>query len=106
LGTPSIKWTELDSEVAAAIHVDANWNAKYRAVTRSAMADAEQVLAERVNFGEVDCDVDPELAKSVPIINLPSVAYYRNGMLVAALIGANQNVRLHLESILRGDPIR
>jgi thioredoxin-like negative regulator of GroEL len=91
---------------AAAIHFDANWDAKYRAVIRSAMVDAEQALADRVNFGEVDCDRDPELAKSIPILNVPSVAYYRGGKLVGALIGAGQDVRVHLERVLRGDPIR
>ena len=96
----------LAGKPAAAIHFDASWDAKYRAVTRSAMADAEQVLAHRVNFGEVDCDNDPELAKSIPILNVPSVAYYREGKLVGALIGVEQNVRLHLERILRGDAIR
>jgi thioredoxin-like negative regulator of GroEL len=96
----------LAEKPAAAIHFDANWDANYRAVTRGAMADAEQVLAGRVNFGEVDCDSDPELAQSIPILNVPSVAYYRDGKLVGALIGAEQNVRLHLERVLRGDPIR
>lgn len=90
---------------AAAIHFDANWDAKHRDRIRSAMADAEQVLADRVNFGEVDCDRDPELAKSIPILNLPTVAYYRDGKLVGALIGAGQNVRIYLERVLRGDPI-
>jgi hypothetical protein len=70
------------------------------------MADAEQVLAERANFGEVDCDSDPELAKSIPILNVPTVAYYRDGKLAGVLIGTNQDVRLHLERVLRGDPIR
>jgi thioredoxin-like negative regulator of GroEL len=70
------------------------------------MADAEQVLGGRVNCGEVDCDSDPELAKSIPILNVPSVAYYRDGKLVGALIGAGQNVRLHLERVLGGDTIR
>jgi thioredoxin-like negative regulator of GroEL len=91
---------------AAAIHFDANWDAKYRAVIRSAMADAEQFLSDRVNFGEIDCDSEPELAKAIPILNVPSVAYYRDGKLVGALIGAGQNVRLHLERVLCGDPIR
>jgi len=77
----------LEEKPAAAIHFDAKWDATHRAVTRSAMADAEQVLAERANFGEVDCDSDPELAKSIPILNVPSVAYYRDGKLVGALIG-------------------
>jgi len=66
------------------------------------MADAERVPAECVNFGEVGCDSNPELAKSIPILNVPSVAYYRDGKLVPALISASQNVRLHLEYILRG----
>jgi hypothetical protein len=57
---------------AAVIHFDANWDAKHRAITRDSMADAERVLAERVNFGEVDCD--PKLAKSIPILSVPSVA--------------------------------
>jgi len=96
----------LGEKRVAAIHFDANWDAKYRAVTRSAMANAEQVLAGCVSFGEVDCDSDPELAKSIPILNIPSVAYYREGKLVGALISASQNVRLHLERVLRGDPIR
>ena len=85
----------------AAIHFDAKWDA-YRTATRSAMAHAEQALADCVNFGEVDCDRDPELAKSIPILNVPSVAYYRDGKLMGALIGASQNVRLHLERVLRG----
>ena len=96
----------LAEKPAAAIHCDANWDAKYRAIIRSAMADAERVLADGVNFGEVDCDRDPELARSIPILNVPSVAYYRDGKLVGALIGAEQNVRVHLDRALRGDPIR
>ena len=75
----------LAEKLAAAIHFDASWDAEFRAVTRSAMADAEQLLAERANFGEVDCDSDPELAKSIPILNLPPVAYYRDGKLVSWL---------------------
>lgn len=70
------------------------------------MADAEGALSDGVSFGEVDCDSEPELAKSIPILNVPAVAYYRDGKLAGALIGAGQNVRLHLERVLWGDPIR
>jgi thioredoxin-like negative regulator of GroEL len=96
----------LAEKTVPAIHFDANWDTVHRTVTRSAMADAEQILAEHVNFGEVDCDRDPQLAKSIPVLNVPTVAYYRDGKLIGALIGASQNVRLHLECVLRGDPIR
>jgi thioredoxin-like negative regulator of GroEL len=96
----------LAEKPVAAVHFDASWNAEHRKVMRGVMVGAEQALAERVNFGEVDCDRDPELAKSIPILNLPSVAYFRDGKLVGALIGTSQDVRLHLERLLRGDSIQ
>src|ERR1700720_4700346 len=64
---------------AAAVHFDAEWNGSYRAFMRRQMREAEASLREKVNFGEVDCDASPELAKSIPILNLPSVAYYAGG---------------------------
>jgi len=96
----------LEEKPAAAIHFDAKWDATHRAVTRSAMADAEQVLAERANFGEVDCDSDPELAKSIPIIKVPSVAYYRDGKLVGALIGVESRRATPLRAGPPWRPIR
>jgi thioredoxin-like negative regulator of GroEL len=69
------------------------------------MEEAERALAERVNFGEVDCDRAPELAKALPVRNVPSVAYYREGKLIATLIGAGQDVKGCLERVLRGEPI-
>ena len=90
---------------AAAVHFDAEWNSSYRAVTRLQMQKAETSLSEQVNFGEADCDANPELAKSIRLLNLPSVAYYKGGKLVAVLIGAQQNVRARLERLLRGESI-
>jgi thioredoxin 1 len=90
---------------AAAVHFDAEWNSSYRAVTRRQMQEAEASLSEQVNFGEVDCDASPELAKSIRLLNIPSVAYYKDGKLIAVLIGARQNVRARLERILRGESI-
>ena len=90
---------------AAAVHFDAEWNSSNRAVTRRQMAEAEASLKEQVNFCEVDCDANLELAKSIPILNVPSVAYYGEGKLIAVLIGTNQNVRARLERVLRGESI-
>ena len=61
---------------AAAVHFDAAWDVDYRPVTRRRMLEAEEVLAEQVNFGEVDCQANPELATAAHILNVPSVAYY------------------------------
>jgi len=71
-------------------------------MTHRAMADAEPVLAKRVNFGKWIVTVTR--TGKVPILNVPFVAYCRDGELVAALIGASQNVRLHSERILRATP--
>jgi len=72
---------------AAAIHLDAEWDTNYRTIVRHKMEEAEQALGDQVNFGEVDCDLVPELARSVPVLNVPSVAYYRKGKLIAVLVG-------------------
>lgn len=89
---------------AAAIHFDAEWDVSYRAVLRERMLEAEEALANEANFGEVDCDRNLELAKSIPLLNVPAVAYYRNGKFVAVIGRAKQNVRAHLERLLRDLP--
>ena len=91
---------------AAAIHFDADWDKTYRTIVSRKMADAEAVLGRQVNFGEVDCDSNPEVARSIPVLNVPLVAYYRHGKLVASLIGAEQNVQVVLEQVLRGEEIQ
>jgi hypothetical protein len=90
---------------AAAIHFDAEWDTTYRTIVQRKMEDAQQALGEQVNFGEIDCDLAPELAKSVPVLNVPSVAYYLKGVLIAAVIGTEQDVRGGLERTLRGETI-
>jgi thioredoxin-like negative regulator of GroEL len=90
---------------AAAVHFDAEWDVSHRAIIRLRMSEAEDVLADHVNFGEVDCDREVELAKSVRVLNLPTVAYYWNGNLAGALVGARQNILGRLERLLRGEVI-
>jgi thioredoxin-like negative regulator of GroEL len=89
---------------AAAIHFDAEWDG-HRELTRRKMLEAEQALGDHVNFGEVDIDTEVALAKSTPVANVPLVAYYLDGKLVAALIGTGQNVRARLARVLLGEPI-
>jgi hypothetical protein len=90
---------------AAAIHFDAEWDIAYRPIVRKRMLDAEKELSDRANFGEVDVDRQKELAKSVRLLNVPAVGYYRDGQLVALLIGARQNVCHRLERVMRGEAI-
>lgn len=69
------------------------------------MAEAEAGLGELANFAEVDCDVEVELARLIPVTNVPLVAYFRDGRRVAALIGGGQNVRARVARVLRNEPI-
>jgi thioredoxin-like negative regulator of GroEL len=95
----------IEAKQAATMRFDAKWDVAHVPVLRRRMAEAEDVLADQVNFGEVDCDADLELAKSIPILNVPTVAYYRNGKLIAALVGAEQDVAARTARALRGEPI-
>ena len=89
---------------AAAIHFDAPWDGG-RLITRQRMREAEEAFGEQVNFGEVDCDQEPQLAQAISLSNVPLVAYYRDGQLVATLVGVGQNIRARVERVLRGEPI-
>jgi thioredoxin-like negative regulator of GroEL len=83
----------INAKRAAAVHFDAEWNESYRTLLRRRMRDAESSLGTEANFGEVDRDASPELARSIPILNVPSMAYYAEGKLIAVLAGAEQDVR-------------
>jgi thioredoxin-like negative regulator of GroEL len=104
-----LTFNEFDRFIAAkpvaAIHIDAEWDARYRELTRSKMLEAEQAIGESASLAEIDCDQEPTLAKSIGVGNVPAVAYYRNGELVAVLMGMKQNVRARLERLLRGEAI-
>jgi len=88
----------------AVLHFDAEWNL-HRTTARQKMLDAQVALSDQVNFAEVDCDSESDLARSIPVLNVPCIAYYLDGQLVAALIGANQNIHSRIERLLRGETI-
>jgi thioredoxin-like negative regulator of GroEL len=95
----------IKAKKAAVVHFDAEWDVAYRPVLRRRMLEAEEALADQVNFGEVDCDTNLDLAESIPIQNVPSVVYYRNGELIAVLVGAEQNLHARVGRVLRGESI-
>ena len=90
---------------ATAVHFDADWDVGYRPIVRRRMSEASNVLGQEVNFGEVDWDCEVELAKSLRVITVPTVAYYLDGNLVAVLPGARQNILGRLERLLQGQHI-
>jgi|GEM_PF-494589 len=86
------------------IHFDAEWGAG-RDGTRQAMLEANRSLRGDIAFAEVDVDRCAALAKSIPIPSVPCIAYYRDGQLLAALVGANQNIVERVKRVLRDEPI-
>ena len=94
--------TFIKAKPVAAILFDAPWDVSYRPIVRGNMLQAEKLHGHHAQFGEVDCDKFPELAKSMQILNIPFVAYFRDGKLVAGLIGAHQNVSARLERVSLG----
>jgi|SRR5262245_48277401 len=89
----------------AVIHFDAEWDTRYREVTRIRMQQATKAFGLQAAFAEVDIDRSPELAKAIGVLNVPTVAYYRDGVLVAALIGSHQDVLARTERVMRGESI-
>ena len=89
----------------AVVHFDADWDVDYRPITRGRMNEADEVLGEHVNFGEVDWDREVELVKSLRVINVPTVVYYLDGRLAGVLIGARQNILGRLKRLLNGEQI-
>jgi len=88
----------------AALHFDCIWDG-YRQSLRETMQQAEEELGDKVNFGEIDCDQNAELARSLRVLNVPTVVYYSDGFPIAVLGGGRQNVRGRLERLLRGETI-
>jgi len=89
---------------AAVVHFDADWDG-HRHIVRSKMIEVSKLLGQQVNLGEVDCDREVELAKSLRLVTVPTVVYYFCGDLVAVLPGARQNILRRLERLLVGKPI-
>ena len=100
---------DLESFVAAnsvaAIHFDAAWDVAGLASISPKLEEAQEIFKDQVAFGFVDCDQSPELAKAIPVLNVPAIAYFRNGKLVAAFIGSRQNIRLRLQHLLGGEAV-
>jgi len=86
----------------AVILFDAPWDVGPGALIRPRFEKAARAFHGRVNFGEVDCDGAARAARSLGLANVPTVAYYKGGRLLAALVGARQNVAARTRAILDG----
>jgi hypothetical protein len=93
--------------VAAVLFDAPAWNMTYRLGTAERFAAAAAALGDRAALGFVDVDGpdEVEMCKALPVLNVPLIAYYREGLLVAALIGIGQDVAARVTAVIEGRPI-
>ncbi len=86
----------------AVILFDASWDVGPGAMIRPRFERAAQAFTDRVNFGEANCDELVRLATLIRLENVPAVAYYKVGRLIAVLIGGLQDVTARTRAMLEG----
>jgi thioredoxin 1 len=89
----------------AIILFDAPWDVGPGAMIRPSFEATAVKFADRINFGEINVDESQEIARQVHILNVPTVAYYKNGQLIKALIGAYQDIEGRLSALMDGGEI-
>jgi hypothetical protein len=92
----------------AAVLFDAPaWDMTYRLGTEQRFASAAVAMDGRAAFGFVDVDgpEEVELCRMLPLANVPTVAYYRDGTLVRAVIGIGQDYVACMTAVIDGRPI-
>ena len=89
----------------AVILVDTEWDIRGKAKIEPTFRKAIKAYDKLVAFGRFDPEIEVDLAHEINILQMPTVLYYRNGELVAALISASQNVPGRLNALIHGDKI-
>ena len=82
--------------------LDASWDVGPGGVIRPRFEEAARAFDGRVGFGEVNCDECVFVARSVGIVSVPTVAYYKGGQLIVALVGSNQNIIARTQAMMDG----
>jgi hypothetical protein len=81
----------------AVIHIDAEWD-RYGDEVQKQMKMAAEDFSGEVALGYVDADTEGDYAREIELGNVPTVAYYRDGELVARVVGASrylsENIRV------------
>lgn len=96
----------LDRSRFVVVLLDApGWNKSGARMRDVVFPSAAALLGSQATFGFVDIDAEPDVAQAVRLMNVPTVAYYRDGVVVAAWIGANQDVTGRTLALINGLPI-
>jgi len=91
----------IGSNEIAVVHLDAEWDG-YRLTIEQKISEILIHAPADVVFAYVDVDEQMELARSLKVINVPTVAYFCNGKLVGSVIGIGQDISKNIEKIRSG----
>ena len=83
----------------AVVLFDAEWDIGPGGAVRSKIKSVEETFKDSIFFGEVDVDKEQELASSVPILNVPSIAYYKEGVLQKVELGETQDIKQNIRTL-------
>lgn len=94
-------------EVVAVLFDAPAWDKTGWAIMQPVFQQAEMELGESAALGFVDVDGAPEreICRNIPVLNVPCVAYYRGGELVAGLVGMDQDVVSRVQAVIAGESI-
>ena len=93
-----------ESEFAVVL-VDTGWDVRGMAKIQPTFRKAIKEYAGAVSFAQFDPEIEVNLANHFNIRNMPTVLYFRNGELVAALVSASQNISGRVKALIQNEGI-
>ena len=97
--------TFINESAFAVVLVDTEWDIRGMAKIQPTFRKAIREYAGVVSFGQLDPEIEVDLAHDFNILNMPTVLYFRKGELVAALVSASQNVSGRVKALIREETI-
>jgi hypothetical protein len=95
-----------DNRFATVLFDAPTWNTTYKQTSSDFQSIADK-LGQLAAFGFVDVD-DPsmvEICRTIPVVNVPLIAYYKDGKLIKGIVGVGQDVAGRIRAVAAGYPI-
>ena len=94
----------IKSKPVAIIHFWASWN-RYDDEMKARLNQIDAAFSDQIAVGYVDIDQEQmwELAKELKALNLPALAYYKNGEHIETTIGLStkEQIEANLKNLLK-----